>query len=640
MWLPRSLPSASNGTSGADALEQRPDVLGRHDGSLTAMKQLWRALLDLLPLLPGRARQFLIIYIIATAVLSLFDVAAMALLALIITPVAAGNPVVIPFFGEFGDDATPWLIAIACGLIIVKSILAVAMHWVATKQFAHYEFEIGARMFRAYLGSSWEERSKRGTVEFTRIADTGISVAVSGLVLSLLTVPGNVLTIVLTLGVLIVVQPVTAVLSLVYLGVAAALINQVVTKRTLIAAQSNLTFSYRVAQLLTEMVESLKELTLRGRLDQIQTVVGRHRQGAVRARASLSFLSVIPRYSYEVALIGGFLLVGGIAYLFGGGLTAAVVAVALFAAAGIRLIPALTGIQSSVISATASVPWVRDVVDDLRGTEANATDALGGADTSLLPETPLAMELRDIEFRYPAGVDPVLLGLNLTVPLGSSLGIVGPSGSGKSTLIDLLLGLRIPTAGTILIDDTPLPEVIHAWRSRIGYVSQQVTLFDGTIGQNVALTWDEDYDRDKVIEVLEKAQLTSLIAARGNGIDERIGERGVSLSGGQQQRLGIARALYSDPLVLVLDEATSSLDTKTEDDVVRAIKALHGEVTVIAVAHRISTIKDYDQVCYLDNGRILGKGSFRELEKTVPQFGLQVQLAGLNERESDKGTEK
>ncbi len=617
----------------------------RPDDNLTAMKQLWSALLDLLPLLPGRARQFLAIYVACTAILSLFDVAAMALLALIISPVAAGKPVVIPFFGEFADDATPWLLLIACGLIIVKSILAVVMHAIAVKQFAIYEFEIGARMFRAYLGSSWEERSKRGTVEFTRIADTGISVAISGLILSLLTIPGNALTIMLTLGVLIVAQPVTALLSLVYLGIVAAVINQVVTKRTLEASRDNLTYSYRVAQLLTEMVDALKELTLRGRLEQIQVVVGRHRQGAVKSRASLSFLSIIPRYSYEAALIGGFLLVGGAGYVIGGPttagrITAAVVAVALFAVAGLRLIPALTGIQSSVITAAASVPWVRDVVDDLRGTEANATDALGGTDTELLPETPKVLSLRDIEFRYPSGNDSVLFGLNLEVPLGSSLGIVGPSGSGKSTLIDLLLGLRTPTAGNIMVDGTPLAEVIHAWRSRIGYVSQHVTLFDGTIGQNVALTWDEDYDREKVIEVLEKAQLSSLIAARGKGIDERIGERGVSLSGGQQQRLGIARALYSDPLVLVLDEATSSLDTKTEDDVVRAIKALHGEVTVIAVAHRISTIKDYDQVCYLDRGQILGKGTFRELEKTVPQFRLQVKLAGLSDHESGEGKKK
>ena len=608
----------------------------RTDGNLAPMKQLWSALRDLLPLLPGRARRFLVIYIVCTAILSLFDVAAMSLLALIIMPVGGGTPVVLPLVGELPDEATPWLLLIACGLIIVKSALAVAMHAIATKQFAIYEFEVGARLFRAYLGSSWEERSKRSTAEFTRIADTGISVAISGLVLSMLTIPGNVLTIVLTLVILVVAQPVTALLSLVYLGIAAVLINQVVMKRTMRAAQDNLTYSYRVAQLLTEMVEALKELTLRGRLEQIQTVVGRHRQGAVSARASLSFLSIIPRYAYEAALIGGFLLVGGVGYILGG-LTAAVVAVALFAAAGLRLIPAMTGVQSSVISATASVPWVRDVVDDLRGAETNATDALSGADAADLPETPQVLTLADIEFRYPATTNLVLHGLDLEIPLGFSLGIVGPSGSGKSTLIDLLLGLRTPTSGKIMIDGTPLPDVIHAWRSRIGYVPQRVTLFDGTIGQNIALTWEEDYDREKVMQVLEKAQLSSLVASREHGIDERIGERGVSLSGGQQQRLGIARALYSDPLVLVLDEATSSLDTKTEDDVVRAIKALHGEVTVIAVAHRISTIKDYDQICYLDHGRILGKGSFKELAASLPQFGLQVQLAGLSEREPDDG---
>jgi ABC-type bacteriocin/lantibiotic exporter with double-glycine peptidase domain len=578
----------------------------------------------------------LIIYIVCTAVLSLFDVAAMSLLVLIITPVGAGTAVTLPVVGEVPDDMIPWFIVLACALIIVKSALAVAMHWIATRQFAFYEYEIGARMFRAYLGASWEERSKRSTVEFTRIADTGISVAISGLILSLLTIPGNVLTIVLTLVVLVVAQPVTALVALVYLGVVALVINKIVTKRTLDAADENLAYSYRIAQLLTEMVDSLKELTLRGRLGQIQEVVSRHRRSAVAARARLAFLSIIPRYSYEAALIGGFLVIGGIAFLIGG-LPQAVVAVALFGATGIRLIPALTGIQSSVISATASVPWVRDVVNDLRGAEQNPTDALSGADEVELPDTPRALELRDIRFRYPGASNVVLHGLDLDVPLGSSLGIVGPSGSGKSTLIDLLLGLRNPSSGALTVDGIPLPRVIHAWRSRIGYVPQRVTLFDGTIGQNIALSWEDDYDRAKVLEVLEKAQLTSLIESRGLGIDERIGERGMTLSGGQQQRLGIARALYSDPLVLVLDEATSSLDTKTEDDVVRALKTLRGEVTLIAVAHRISTIKDYDQVCYLDQGRILGTGSFEELAATLPQFGLQVQLAGLGERYADEG---
>lgn len=600
------------------------------------MKSLWNALKDLLPLLPGRARRFLMIYMVATVILALFDLVAMSLLVLVISAAAKGDPVSLPLVGELPEAANTWVLLVACALIIIKSGLAVTMHWIATKQFAIYEFEIGARMFRAYLGSSWEERSKRNTVEFTRIADTGIAVAIAGLVLSLLTIPGNALTAVLTLVVFIVAKPVIALVSLVYLGLVAAGINQVVGNRTLRAAQSNLDYSYRVAGLLTEMVEAMKELTLRGSLDQIQTVVGRHRRGAVKARASLAFLSIIPRYAYEAALIGGIVLVGGTGYAMGGQ-SLAVVGVTLFGAAGLRLIPALTGVQSSMLTATASLPWVHDVVNDLRGAESNPTDALHGTDTTVLPETPHALSLSGIEFRYPAGKASVLLGLDLEVPLGSSLGIVGPTGSGKSTLIDLLLGLRVPTKGHIAIDGTPLTDVIHAWRSRIGYVPQRVTLFDGTIGQNVALTWDEDYDRDKVVEVLAKAQLGSLISSRENGIDARIGERGLSLSGGQQQRLGIARALYSDPLILVLDEATSALDTKTEDDVVKAIKALRGEVTLIAVAHRISTIKDYDQICYLDGGRILGKGSFRELAASVPQFGLQVDLAGLGERDSRAG---
>jgi ABC-type multidrug transport system fused ATPase/permease subunit len=219
--------------------------------------------------------------------------------------------------------------------------------------------------------------------------------------------------------------------------------------------------------------------------------------------------------------------------------------------------------------------------------------------------------------------------MSVDIPLGSSLGIVGPSGAGKSTLIDLLLGLSVPSSGEIRIDGHPLNAVLRQWRGRVGYVPQRVALFDGTIAQNVALTWNDEIDRERVVRALERAQLGSLVASRAGGIDERIGERGVSLSGGQQQRLGIARALYTDPLVLVLDEATSSLDTKTEDEVTKSIKALQGEVTLISVAHRLSTIKDYDRVCYVDEGVIVSQGTFYEVAASLPSFAEQVLLAGL-----------
>jgi ABC-type multidrug transport system fused ATPase/permease subunit len=593
------------------------------------MRRIWATLRELLPLLPKGAQRFFSWYIAVTSSLTILDVLAMGLLALVITPTISGSDIRIPYLGEIPSSMAPTMILIACLLIVFKSALAVLLHWHATRRFARYELEVGQRLFSAYIHSSWEERSKRSVAEITRIADAGIANTIMGFLLPLAIVPASVTTFVLILLVLVVADPLTSVIAFGYLSAVAFLVNKVVTKRALEAGQVNRDYTYHVAGLMTEMVDALKELSLRNRLEQIAEVVTSKRIHAVRARANGSFLGAVPMYVFEAALVGGFALIGGAAYLTAGA-DAGISAVALFAATGFRLIPAINGIQGSIVQATASIPSARDVIEDMVGAEKNTSLASEGADAAPLPMSPLLLRLASITFRYPRGKEAVLNGLSLDIPLGSSLGIVGPSGAGKSTLIDLILGLSVPTAGNITLDEIPLTHVIRAWRDRVGYVPQRVALFDGTIAQNVALTWDNDFDERLVIEALERAQLGGLIAGRELGINERIGERGISLSGGQQQRLGIARALYTDPLVLVLDEATSSLDTKTEDDVTQAIRSLRGEVTVISVAHRLSTIKDYDQVCYLENGRIVGSGTFSELALSHAAFGEQVALAGLS----------
>ncbi|PIJ01793.1 ABC transporter ATP-binding protein, partial [Leucobacter sp. OLES1] len=249
-------------------------------------------------------------------------------------------------------------------------------------------------------------------------------------------------------------------------------------------------------------------------------------------------------------------------------------------------------------------------------------------DVAELPAGPQRLTLENVHFRYPGADEDVLKNVNFTVPFGSSLAIVGPSGSGKSTLIDLLLGLSVPTSGSMRIDGAELRDVMRQWRNRVGYVPQRVALFDASIAQNVALTWEADYDSERVMHALRRAHLGEL-ADRGAGIEERVGERGASISGGQQQRLGIARALYSDPFVMVMDEATSALDTATENRVTESMRELQGEVTFITVAHRLATIREYDQVCYLDRGEILGNGTFEEVVEQVPEFRLQAELAGL-----------
>jgi ATP-binding cassette subfamily C protein len=377
------------------------------------------------------------------------------------------------------------------------------------------------------------------------------------------------------------------------------------------------------------MIASLKEITLRDKADEVADVVRATRRMTSQARANASFLSAVPRFIFDAAIIGGFVVVGGAAYIANGGdMDATISAVALFGIAGFRLVPSLTGFQTVLTRTVTAGPYIELVIADVEASKKFHADReeLG---REPLPAAPRKLELDDISFSFPGSDIPALRDVSVEIPLGSSVGIAGASGAGKSTLIDLILGLLTPTSGVIRIDERPLTDVLRAWRAHVGYVPQEVTLFDGTIAQNIALTWTDDYDRARVEEVARRAQLWSVIEGRADGLDTRVGERGLSLSGGQRQRLGIARALYSDPLILVLDEATSALDTKTESDVAEAIRGLRGDVTVIAVAHRLSTIRESDQILFLSDGAVAAQGTFDEVVAENPDFAHQARLAGL-----------
>lgn len=338
-----------------------------------------------------------------------------------------GGQLSLPLIGAVSAETLPWIALGACGLIILKSVLSVTLHWFATRRFATYELEIGDRMFKAYINSSWEERSKRSVAEITRIADGGIANTMAGFLLPLMRVPSMIFTFVLIIVVLLVADPLTAVIAFVYLAIVAFIVHQVVTKRSLEAAQVNLTYSYRVAILMTEMMEALKELSLRNRLSEVSDLVTANRSRSVRARANGSFLGIIPGFAFEAALIGGVILIGAFAFAQGG-VAGALSSVALFAATGFRLIPAITGIQGGIVQAIASTPPAIDVIGDLTSAEKDMTDSQPPADTAVLADSPRELRLTDVRFRYPNAEDDVIRGMSLDIPLGSSLGIVGPSG--------------------------------------------------------------------------------------------------------------------------------------------------------------------------------------------------------------------
>lgn len=597
------------------------------------MRRLRGILRDVLPLLPSGARGYLIFFATASALLTILDTAAVALLALVLqplmaTPAGQDPSMVLPVLHtRVSGGGVSAMLGLAAVLTIVKAALIVWLQYDATRHFERYELESGQRLFTAYIRSPWTERLKRSSAEVAQLGDVGIANMISGVLLPAAQIPTEVITILSIVAVLFVQDPLTASLTIAYLGAMAVVLFVWIGQKARVAGRVNREAAMTMMRLMTEMVSALKEITLRDKSGEVGREIQGVRRQVARSRANIRFLQAVPKFAVDIALVGGLVLIGGVSW-WHSGMHGAMTSIALFGVAGFKIIPSIMRFQNYATTIDSSAPYADAVIADIRAAAGylHEYEAMGH---DPLPTDPRTLHIQGVSFEYPGAERPAVQDIDLTVPLGSSLALVGGSGAGKSTLVDLVLGLLTPTSGTIDIDDRDLGDVVHAWRSRVGYVPQEVTLFDGTIAQNVALTWSDDVDDDRVREALRRAQLLDIVESRPGGIHGRVGERGLTLSGGQRQRLGIARALYVEPLVLVLDEATSALDTATEEAVSQAIRQMHGEVTVVAVAHRLSTIRHSDQVCFMADGTIAARGTFDEVVAQSPAFAEQARLAGL-----------
>ena len=591
------------------------------------MRSVFALYREVVAILPAEGRRFLWVYSWLLASLSVLDAAALGLLAVLIVPISAGQPASLPLIGRLDTAGVIIAILVICALMIGKGMLSVLLIWWATRRISRYEVEIGDRLFRAYITAPWIERLRRNSSDMMRFSDNGVDTAVNAFLLPGATLLGEVVNLVVVIVALAVAQPVLAVVTLVYLLLLGAILFFWIAKRARIAGDINVNASIRTGRLILEIVAAMKEVALRNKETEVASIVEESRTRSARARANIYFLGQFPRYALESGIVGGFVLVGGVGFLLGG-IDQALTAVALFGLAGFRMAPAITRLQSVVSQMISVSAYPRRVLDELHASELSVAATANRA-TIELPAEPRVLRVEDATFRYTPEAPAAVEHVTLEIPFGSTVAFVGESGSGKSTMVDLLLGLLEPTEGALSIDNVPLTELTRAWRSRVAYVPQDVALFDASVAQNVALTWSDDYDPDRVRKALEQAQLWNLISEREDGIRSPIGERGLGLSGGQRQRLGIARALYSDPLVLVMDEATSALDTTTEAAVSDSIAAISGQVTLIVVAHRLATIKHSDRIFFMQHGALAGWGSFDELVGRFPDFARQAQLAGL-----------
>lgn len=592
------------------------------------MKRLRATLSELMPLLPEKARRFFWFFATLSALLALLDTVALMILTVVLTQVISEGSLNIPVIGSIPEERTVPLLLIAAVIMVLKAILNIGLQWYATRRFAQFEQEIGGHLFTAYIRAPWTERLKRSSPEIVRMVDVGIANTMTGVLIPTTQIPTHILTFLGALAVILFAQPFTGLVTMVYMVGIALVLYVWISRKSYQAGYVNRLAGAKLVSLITEMITALKEITLRDKADEVAGTIFEYRRRAAVSRSNIRFLGAVPKFVIDIALIGGVILVGVVAF-WQGGIDTALVSVAVFAIGGFRMVPALTALQAVFNQINAAIPHAAAVTRDIR----SARDYVHNAETighDPIYWEPRELEFRSVEFTYPAANETAVTGIDLTIPIGSSLGIVGSSGAGKSTLVDILLGLLTPSVGTVELDGHDVTDILAAWRRKVGYVPQDVAIFDGTVSQNVALTWSDDIDLDRVRASLERAQLIETVLARPNGLDERVGERGLAFSGGQRQRLGIARALYSDPLILVLDEATSALDTTTEAAIASAIHELHGEITVISVAHRLSTIRNYDQIAFMKFGEIDALGTFEEVARSSTDFAMQASLAGLH----------
>ena len=512
--------------------------------------------------------------------------------------ISTASQLLLPLTAAFCITA---ILAAAIRLLLLRSSLFLA---------AATGSDIGYDMYRRTLFQPYSVHVSRNTSEIIDGISIKSTAIANGVVMPLLYIFSSAIMTGLIVGILLILAPETTLIAFGIFGLIYLAVIKLTRKQLLIDSKNIASESIQVIKSLQEGLGGIRDVLIDGTQNTFCRIYQKSDFVLRRSYASSSFISVSPRFAVEAL---GMLMIATLAYLLAkqpNGVAQAVPILGALALAAQRLLPLMQQAYSS---------W-----SNLRQNQYSLKDTLEFLDQSLPSElkdtsTPITFAkeivLDNISFSYSADAQPILQDLSLTIPKGSRIGFIGETGSGKSTLLDIIMGLLQPTSGALKIDGDRIDSSnLRAWQKHVAHVPQSIFLADGTIAENIAFGLPLDQiDEVRVRQAAEQAQIHDIIEKLPNGYQTIVGERGVRLSGGQRQRLGIARAIYKQADVIIFDEATSALDNETEKAVMEAIDQLSNELTILVIAHRLSTLKNCTQIIKLPDGQIFNRADYEAL---------------------------
>ena len=606
------------------------------------MKQYLEPIRSAASILPSGDRRKILIVCFVQIFLSVFDLLGIALIGVIgalsfsgIRGLENGNRtkhalelIGLESFSFYNQIA--FLSAVAVFVLISRTALSMYFSQKYLIFLAKRSAIISSELFSKIISQSILEIQKKNSQETLFIVTEGVRRITIGILGNAVFLIADLsLLIVLTIG-LVIIDPIVAVVSFILFASVALFLHTKMSSKSRILGEKYSSLTVNSNRQIIEALTSYRETVVRNRRFYYARLVESQRLDLSENEAQVAFMPMISKYVFESAVILGAFLVAALQFMLNDSRNA-IATLAIFIAAGSRIGPAILRVQQGVIqiavyigNASATIEMIRRLREVKRFEECD--DVFDIKHEGFVPE----ISVSELNFSYGPEDSPTIYDVSIFIPQGNFLAIVGASGSGKSTLIDLLLGILEPNSGNISISGMKPIDAISKWPGAIAYVPQTVSLIEGTIRENICMGYSQDHVKDEIVlKAIDAASLSSFILSAERGLDTQVGELGSKLSGGERQRIGIARALLAGPKLLVLDEATSSLDGSTEAEIAEVIQSMKGEVTVVMIAHRLSTIRNADRVLYLEGGKIRSLGSFEQVRASIPNFDVQAKLMGL-----------